>query len=43
MKHVNDDPEIMDFPCPECGKKMQKLYNTREFSRFLGCPDYIWI
>src|SRR5690606_8428782 len=40
MTHVNDSREETEFPCPTCGKKMQKLYNTREFTQFLGCPDY---
>ena len=40
MAHVNESKEETEFPCPTCGKKMVKLYNTREFSQFLGCPDY---
>ncbi len=40
MTHVNDSREETEFPCPTCGKRMQKLYNTREFTQFLGCPDY---
>ncbi|MCO5165892.1 MAG: type I DNA topoisomerase [Planctomycetes bacterium] len=40
MPRVNEDPEVTDYPCPTCGAKMQKLYNTREFTQFLGCPQY---
>jgi DNA topoisomerase I len=40
MKRVNEDPEITEHPCPVCGKPMEKLFNTREFTQFLGCPGY---
>ncbi len=40
MKRVNEDAETTSYPCPKCGTPMQKLYNTREFTQFLGCPKY---
>jgi DNA topoisomerase I len=40
MPHVNDAKVETDFPCPTCGKNMVQLWNTREFTQFLGCPDY---
>ncbi len=40
MKGVNEDPEPTEHPCPACGAKLVKMYNTREFTQFLGCPRY---
>jgi DNA topoisomerase-1 len=40
MRGVNEDPEESNVPCPKCGKNMLVLWNTREFTKFLGCPGY---
>jgi DNA topoisomerase-1 len=40
MKGVNEEPQVTDYPCPKCGAMMVKMFNTREFSQFLGCPNY---
>jgi len=40
MKHVNDDAPDTEHDCPKCGSTMRKMYNTNEFTRFLGCSAY---
>jgi DNA topoisomerase-1 len=42
MKGVNENARESDPPvkCKRCGRIMLLKYNTRDFSRFLGCPGY---
>jgi DNA topoisomerase-1 len=38
MKHVNEEGEKTDFPCPTCGKPL--VVKRNRWGKFLGCSGY---